>query len=105
MNAVKVPFKFCGDKRPVGYKDIKCHPVFDIKWILQGKLVLLLADPNVPIYASVVSRESVRILLTVASLNNLDIKAADISNAFLSDPCAEHVCFRAGPEFGDKEGQ
>ena len=62
-------------------------------------------DPNVPVYASVVSRESVLILLTVASLNNLDIKAADISNAFLSAPCAEHVCFRAGPEFGDKQGQ
>ena len=58
-----------------------------------------------PIYASVDSRECVRILLTVASLNNLDIKAADISNAFLSAPCAEHVCFRAGPEFGEKEGQ
>ena len=43
--------------------------------------------------------------MTVASLNNLEIKAADISNAFLSAPCAEHVCFRAGPEFGDKEGQ
>jgi hypothetical protein len=62
-------------------------------------------DFNVPIYASVVSRESVKILLTLASLNNLKILAADISNAYLNADCAENVCFKAGKEFGEREGQ
>ena len=62
-------------------------------------------DSDVPVYASVVPRESVRILLAIASLNNMKVRAADITNAFLNAPCLENICFKAGPEFGDKEGQ
>jgi hypothetical protein len=35
-------------------------------------------------YASVVSRESVRIALTLAALNDLEVKTADIENTFLT---------------------
>jgi hypothetical protein len=37
-------------------------------------------------YASVVSRESVRIALTLAALNDLEVKTADIENAYLTAP-------------------
>ena len=62
-------------------------------------------DANVPICASVASRESVKTLLALAGLNGLCVLAADISNAYLNADCAENVCFKAGPEFGDRKGQ
>ena len=37
--------------------------------------------PTAMTYASVVSRESVRIALTPAALNDLEVKTADIENA------------------------
>jgi hypothetical protein len=40
-------------------------------------------------YASVVSRESVRIALTLAALNGLEVKTADIENAYLTAPVNE----------------
>ena len=53
-------------------------------------------------YAWVVSRESVRIVFTLASLNDLDILAADIQNAYLTAPCGEKIIFTCGPEFGSE---
>ena len=55
-------------------------------------------------YSSVVSRDSVRIMLTIAALNDLSLKAADIQNAFLTAPNLEKNWICVGPEFGDKEG-
>jgi hypothetical protein len=52
-------------------------------------------------YASVVSIESVIIALTLAALNYLDVKMADIDNAYLKAPLTEKVCPVLGPEFGD----
>ena len=37
----------------------------------------------------IVSRESVRIALTYAALNKLDVYAADIQNAFLQAPSSQ----------------
>ena len=56
--------------------------------------------PNVKTYASVVSRESVRIGLMLAALNNLSILLADIQNAYLTSPCQEKIYTILGPEFG-----
>jgi hypothetical protein len=56
-------------------------------------------------YASVVSRESVRITLTLAALNYLDVKMADIKNAYLMAPINEKVWTVLGPEFGDDAGK
>ena len=57
-------------------------------------------------YAGVVSRESVRIDFTLAALNDLDIFAADIQNAYLTAPCGEKIIFTCGPEFGsDHKGK
>jgi hypothetical protein len=48
-------------------------------------------------YASVVSRESVRIALNLAALNDLDVNMADIENAYLTAPITEKVCTVLGP--------
>ncbi len=37
-------------------------------------------------YSSVVSRDSVRIAFLIAALNDLDIFACDLGNAYLNDP-------------------
>jgi hypothetical protein len=39
--------------------------------------------PMIMTYASVVSRETVCIALTLAALNDLEVKAADILNAYI----------------------
>jgi hypothetical protein len=51
-------------------------------------------------YASVVSRESVRIAFTIAALNDLDCMTADIQNAYLNAPVTEKVWTWCDPEFG-----
>ena len=51
-------------------------------------------------YASVVLRESVRISLTLAALNDLEVKTSDIQNAYLNAPCSEKIWTTLGSEFG-----
>ena len=60
--------------------------------------------PSTLTYASVVSRDSVRIALTIAALNNLQVLACDIQNAYLTADCRELIWTRAGPEFGSEAG-
>jgi hypothetical protein len=43
----------------------------------------------------------VRVALTLAALNDLDVKMADIENAYLKAPLTEKVWTVLGPEFGD----
>ena len=52
-----------------------------------------------------VSRESVRIVLTLAALNDLEVKTSDIQNAYLTAPCSEKVHTTLGTEFGENEGK
>ena len=56
-------------------------------------------------YSSVVSRDSVRIALTIAALNDLKVLACDIQNAYLTAKCQEKLWTIAGPEFGSEAGQ
>ena len=56
--------------------------------------------PSSITYSSVVSRESVRILFLLASLNDLDKFAYDIGNAYLDEKFREKICTKAGTEFG-----
>ena len=57
------------------------------------------------IYLSVISRDSVRIALTIASLNDLEVMACDIQNAYLTAQCSEKIWTTAGPEFVSESGQ
>lgn len=50
-------------------------------------------------YASVVSRDSVRIVMSLAVLNGVDVQAADIEIAYLNADCKDIICTVRGPEF------
>ncbi len=111
MKAIGKAFEFLDDDAPdpVGHKKIGVHIVFDIKASFQRKARLVtdghLTDPPASItYASVVSRESVRLAFMIAALNDLDVLAADIGNAHLNAPCREKIYIVCGPEFGRLEG-
>ena len=52
-----------------------------------------------------VSRESVNIILLIASLNYLDVQGADIQNAHINADNSEKVWLRDGTEFGDLDGK
>ena len=56
-------------------------------------------------YVSIVSRDRVRIALTISALHDLEVKAADIMNAYICDPNAEKNWTDIGPEFGENSGK
>ena len=65
---------------PIGYQKIRCHMIFDIKqedFCHKARLVVgghTTERPATITYASVVSRESVRIALLLAALNDVEVK-------------------------------
>jgi hypothetical protein len=112
LESIKVAFNVLGkdDVVPPGYSEITCHLIFDVKFDLTRKARYVagghLTDaPPFMTYASVVSRESVRIAFLVVALNGLDILSGDIGNAYLNEPTKKKIWFRAGDEFGSQAGQ
>ena len=97
----------------IGYEEITAHLIFDVKLSdnFRRKARLFVADghlvetPAAITYSTVVTRDSVRILLMIAALNGLAVMGADIQNAFLSAPNLEKNWIRAGPEFGAEQGK
>ena len=114
MGNVRVAFEaFEGDERdiPKEYQKIDCHIIFDVKmsenFRRKARLVAgghTTETPSTLTYSSVVSRDSVRIALTLAALNDLDVQACDIQNAYITADCREKIYTIAGPEFGSEEG-
>ena len=96
---------------PIGHQQIKCHMIFDVKmgekFRQKARLVggghMTEATSSIT-YSSVVSRDSIRIALTIATLNGLDILACGIQNAYLTFKCRENIWTIACPEFGSEEG-
>ena len=70
--------------------DIKLGENFRIKARLVGGGHTRTAPSSIT-FSLVVSRDSVRISLTIASLNELDILACDIQNAHLTSLCREKI--------------
>ena len=114
MKNVKVAFELCetNPKDLVGYKHVGTHMIFDIKlgenFRRKARLVAdghRTSTPTSVTYSSVVGRDSVRICLLLAALNNLDIQCADIKNAYLTAPTKEKLYTWAGPEFGPDSGK
>eukprot|EP00978_Attheya_sp_CCMP212_P026549 scaffold87549_cov65-Attheya_sp.AAC.3 len=71
----------------IGYEEITGHLVFDVKLGENfRRKARFCADghktgaPSSGTYSTVVSRDSVRILLTIAALNDLKILGADVQN-------------------------
>ena len=96
----------------VGYQEVTGHMIFDIK-LGEGfrRKARYVGDghktetPSSVTYSSVVSRDSVRICLLIAALNDLNIEGADIENAYLTAPCREKVWIRGDELFGDLAGK
>ena len=93
MTNVKVAFEILkkNEAIPDGWTRSSGHLVFDVKmdftrkarWVKDGHKT---PNPIWSTYAGVVSRESVRIALTYAALNDIPVMAADIQNAYLQAP-------------------
>ena len=60
--------------------------------------------PHKITYASVVSRETRRIALTMASLNDMSVRTSDIMNNYIKVTCGENVYTILGPDFIMDEG-
>ena len=78
--------------------DFRCK----VRYVAQGNnteaLVIL-------IYVSFISREIVGIILTLATLNDVDIKTVDIQDSYLISPIIEKIWIILGPEFGNNTGK
>jgi hypothetical protein len=96
MKNVRIAFKILadGEKVPIGFQCMRCHMIFDIKMEDLRRKARLVAGgymtdaPATTTFASVVSRETVRIALTLAGLNDLQVKVSDIENAYITAPCS-----------------
>ena len=92
MKNVRIAFEFFeGEDKDIlpGFQEVKCHMIFDIKigenFRRKARMVAgghKTEAPSSITYSSDVSRYSVRIALTIAALNNLDVLACDIQNAY-----------------------
>jgi len=94
------------------HQKINCHIIFDVKmgknFRRKARLVAgghVTKAPASITYASVVSRDSVRIAMMIAALNDLNVLSCDIQNAYHTAPCREKVWTIAGPEFGSDCGK
>ena len=75
-----------------GYQKIRCHMSFDIKMDFTRKARIVAGGhtteaPTALTYSSIVFRDSVRLVLLVAALNDVPLLAADIGNAYLNATC------------------
>jgi hypothetical protein len=107
MKNVRVAFSILDDDKnlPVDYLQIPCR-LLDFtrktRLVAGGHVTDL---PAIITYASVLSRELVRIALLIAALNDLDVLGADISNAYLTAPNSERVWTVLGAEWGADAGK
>jgi hypothetical protein len=98
-----------GRSAPIGSKWIPCHMVFEVKMDFTRKAQFVAgghwtAPPVSLTYSSVVAQDSVRLCFLIAALNDLDLLAADIGNAYLNTDTREKVHTTCSPEFGQEQG-
>ena len=102
-------FKDNGKKAPKDHKRIPVHFVFDVKFDLRRKARLVtgghLTQPifNDAPYTGIASIKSIRVSVFLAKLNGLDIRTADVGNAFLMALTGEKLYIIAGPKFRELE--
>ena len=113
MDTVKVAFRVLepDEEIPPGYQQIECHLVFTVKMENFRRKARYVAGGHVTdapatlTYASVISRETVRVALTIAALNALEVRTADVEGAYLTAPNLEKIWVILGPEFGPDAGK
>ena len=99
-----------GNHVPVGYKEINCHLIFNVKMYLTRKARYVsgwhIANPPLSItYDSMVSCYSVRLAFLIPAFNDLDILSGDIQNAYLNAPTKEKLFFCAGADCKSDQGK
>ena len=94
-----------------GFKNVGTHMIFDINMV--GKFTWKsrhvsggnkTAPSSSITYSIVVTSENVRLKFLIYCLNNLDIFACNIGNAYLNAPCREKLWTEEGSEFGVEKG-
>jgi hypothetical protein len=101
--------EFHEGKIPEGYCKIKVHTIFDVKHDGRHKARMVangnLTDtPLESVYSGVVALRGLRTCIFLGELNNTAPWATDIGNAYLEAKTTEKVCIKAGPEFGELQG-
>ena len=99
ISNMKVTFQILDDgtRTPRDYQFVKCHMIYDVKmkgFRRKARLVAgghMTTAPSAVTYASVVSRESVQIALTLAALNDLEVNCGDVLNAYITAPVKKEV--------------
>ena len=89
---------------PVGWKKPTGNLIWDVKidftrkarWVLDGHRQ---GQPEGSTYAGVMSLESVRITLTYAAINKLNVFAGNICNAYLQTPSSQKYSIVCGMDF------
>ena len=89
---------------PDGFQKIRVHFVYAVKHDgrFKARLVAdghLIKEPVESIYSGVVSLKSLRMVVFLSQLNDLEIWGADVGNAYLEAYTDEKLCIIAGPEF------
>ena len=97
-------------KDMIGFQEITCHVIFDVKMDFTRKARFvagghLTEAPGSITYSSVVSRDSIRLAFLIAGLNDLDVLAGDVTNAYLNAPCREKIWFEGQIETGEDHGK
>jgi hypothetical protein len=113
MKEVRIAFNILpdGHSAPIGYQKIPCHMIFDVKVEDFRQKARLVAGghrtkaPATITSTSVVSRETMRLALTIASLNDLKVEVGDVLNAYITTPVKEKVWTILRPEFGHDAGR
>jgi len=90
--------------RGKGFQFAPLRMIFDVKVDLRRKARLVIGGHVVDssgheVYASTMKSVSARVLMTIATANNLDVMVGDIGNAYLHATTEEKVYTRAGAEF------
>ena len=94
---------------PDGFQKIRVHFVYAVKHDgrFKARLVAdghLTKEPAESIYSGVVSLRSLRMVVFLSQLNDLEIWGADVGNAYLEAYTDEKLCIIAGPEFKELQG-
>ena len=113
MNHLNIAFDIMSDleRVPNGYQQICCHMIFDVKMEDFRRKVRLVADghmtetPKFHTYSSVVSRDTVRIPLTVDSFNGLQVIAGSVINAYVTVPITKKVWTLLGKKWFSGAGK
>ena len=106
--AVRLTFRILHGEEvaPPTHQWIRCQIIFDIKmeyfchnerYVSQ---VNMTDSSSTLTCTSVVSRESVRILLTLEALHNIEVNTTEIKNPYIKSPVLEYIWITLGPDFG-----